>query len=183
MKLYIKYMVSLRCKMIVKDELSKLGLRYIVGDHGVVEIMGEITPDQRNQLKEKLLDFGLELLDDKKGDLIEKIKNVIVEMIYYADELPSVDYSEYISEKLGYDYDYLSNVFSEVRGTTIEQFILMQKIERAKELIFYDELSLEEIASKLHFSGVVHLAAEFKKNTGLSPAFYKQLKSKREDNF
>lgn len=132
MKLYIKYMVSLRCKMMVKEELKKLGLHYVVVELGMVEILEDITPEQHNQLKINLLKSGLELLDDKKSILIEKIKNVITEMVHYNDELPKVNYSEYISQILQYDYTYLSNVFSEVKGITIQQFIIINKIERVK---------------------------------------------------
>ncbi|MBP6825272.1 MAG: helix-turn-helix transcriptional regulator [Saprospiraceae bacterium] len=182
MKLYIKYMVSLRCKMMVKEELKKLGLRYVVVELGTVEMLEDITVEQREKLKENLLRSGLELLDDKKSILIEKIKNVIIEMIHYSDELPDVNFSEYISEKLGYDYTYLANSFSEVKGITIQQFIIIHKIERAKELLLYDELNLTEISYKLNYSSVAHLSNQFKKITGLSPSFYKQLKQKRQGN-
>ncbi|MDW3210320.1 MAG: AraC family transcriptional regulator [Reichenbachiella sp.] len=182
MKLYIKYMVSLRCKMMVKEELLKLGLHYVVVDLGMIEILEDITPEQRLQLKQNLMKSGLELLDDKKSILIEKIKNLIIEMIHYTDELPKVNYSDYISEKLGYDYTYLANIFSEVKGITIQQFIILHKIERVKELLIYDELNLTEISYKLHYSSVAHLSNQFKKITGLTPTFYKQLKNKRKAN-
>lgn len=181
MKLYIKYMVSLRCKLLVKEELKKLGLNYVVVDLGVVEILEDITEEQREQLKKNLLRSGLELLDDKKSVLIEKIKSVIIEMIHYSDEVPKLNYSNYISEKLGYDYTYLSNIFSEVKGITIQQFIIINKIERIKELLLYDELTLTEISYKLHYSSVAHLSNQFKKITGHSPSFYKLLKRKRRD--
>jgi AraC-like DNA-binding protein len=182
MKLYIKFMVSLRCKMVVKEELKKLGLRYVVIDLGMVEVLEDITHQQREQLKKNLLSSGLELLDDKRSILIEKIKNVIIEMIHYSDEIPKINYSEYISEKLGYDYTYLSNIFSEVKGITIQQFIIIHKIEKVKELLLYDELTLTEISYKLHYSSVAHLSNQFKKVTGLSPSYYKQLKQKRKSN-
>lgn len=181
-KLYIKYMVSLRCKMMVKEELQKLGLRHIIVDLGMVEILEDITPKQRSELKVNLLKSGLELLDDKKSILIERIKGVIIEMIHYTDELPKVNYSDYISEKLGYDYTYLANTFSEVKGITIQQFIIMHKIEKVKELLIYDELNLTEISYRLHYSSVAHLSNQFKKVTGLTPTFYKQLKNKRKQN-
>jgi AraC-like DNA-binding protein len=168
--------------MMVKEELKKLGLRYVVVDLGMVEIMEDITQEQHDQLKINLMKSGLELLDDKRSILIEKIKNVIVEMIHYSDELPKVNYSDYISEKLGYDYTYLSNIFSEVKGITIQQFIIIHKIERVKELLLYDELNLSEISYKLHYSSVAHLSSQFKKITGLTPSFYKQLKQKRNEN-
>lgn len=182
MKLYIKYMVSLRCKMVVKEELKKLGLRYLVVDLGMVEIMEDLTQKQREELRENLLRSGLELLDSKKSILIEKIKNVITEMIHYSDEFPQVNYSEYISKKLGYDYTYMANTFSEVKGITIQQFIIIHKIERVKELLLYDELNLTEISYKLHYSSVAHLSNQFKKITGLSPSFYRHLKQKRKGN-
>lgn len=176
MKLYIKYMVSLRCKMIVKEEIRKLGLRYVIVDLGMVEILEGITGAQREQLKAGLLKSGLELLNDKRSILIEKIKNLIVEMVHYSDKLPVVNYSDYISEKIGYDYTYLANLFSEVKGTTIQQFIIMHRIERAKELLLYGELTLTEIASRLNYSSIAHLSAQFKKVTGLTPSFYKRMK-------
>ncbi len=175
-------MVSLRCKMLVKEELKKLGLRYAIVELGVVEILEDITEQQYDQLKKNLLKSGLELLDNKKSILIEKIKNVITEMIHYSDELPKVNYSDYISQKLNYDYTYLSNIFSEVKGITIQQFIITHKIERVKELLLYDELNLTEISFKLHYSSVAHLSNQFKKVTGLSPSFYKQLRQKRKGN-
>ncbi len=175
-------MVSLRCKMMVETELKNLGLRYLVLDLGMVEMMEEITLTQRRQLKENLLRSGLELLDDSKSILIEKIKNVIIEMIHHSAEVPKVNYSDYISDKLNYDYTYLSNIFSEVKGITIQQFIIIHKIERVKELLLYNELNLTEIAYKMHYSSVAHLSNQFKKITGLSPTFYKQLKQKRKSN-
>jgi len=180
MKLYIKYMVSLRCKLMVKEELKKVGLDTIAIDLGVVEIPDGITDEQRLKLRENLLGSGLELLDDSKSILIERIKNVITEMIHYLDEPPSENYSAYISEKLDYDYTYLSNVFSEVKGITIQQFIILNKIERVKELLLYDELNLTEIAYKLHYSSVAHLSNQFKKITGLTPSFFKKMKKARK---
>jgi AraC-like DNA-binding protein len=168
--------------MLVKEELKKLGLRYVVLDLGMVEMLEDITAQQQDQLKVNLLRSGLELLDDKKSILIDKIKNVIIEMVHYSDQLPKVNYSEYISEKLDYDYTYLSNIFSEVKGITIQQFIIIHKIERVKELLLYNELNLTEIAYQLHYSSVAHLSNQFKKVTGLSPSFFKQLKQKRKGN-
>ncbi len=172
-------MVSMRCKMLVKEELKKLGLHFILVDMGVVDIMENITSDQREQIRIALQRSGLELMDDKKAVLIERIKNVIIEMIHYTDELPKVNFSDYLSEKLDYDYTYLANLFSEVQGTTIEKFIISHKIERVKELIIYDELNLTEIAWKLHYSSVAHLSTQFKKITGLTPSHFKNLKYKR----
>jgi AraC-like DNA-binding protein len=168
--------------MMVKEELKKLGIRYMTVDLGLAEIFEDIDVHQFNELRRNLLRSGLELLDDKRSILIEKIKNVIIEMIHYSDELPDVNYSDYIAEKLGYDYTYLANIFSEVKGTTIQQFIIMHKIEKAKELLIYNELNLTEIAFKLHYSSVAHLSNQFKKITGLTPSFYKNLKEKRKSN-
>jgi AraC-like DNA-binding protein len=179
MRLYIKYMVSLRCKMVVKDELKKLGLHFTTVDLGIVDVMEAITPEQREKIKADLLKSGLELMDDKRAILIEKIQNVIIEMIHYEDELPKVNFSDYLSEKLNYDYTYLANLFSETKGITVEHFIILHKIERVKELIIYDELTLSEIAWKLHYSSVAHLSNQFKKVTGLTPTYYKSLKHKR----
>ncbi len=175
-------MVSLRCKMLVKEELKKLGLHYVIVDLGMVEILEDISPNKFIELKKNLAISGLELLDDKKSILIEKIKNVIIEMVHYTDEIPKVNYSDYISEKLHQDYTYLSNVFSEVKGITIQQFIIQHKIERVKELLLYDEMNLTEISYILNYSSVAHLSSQFKKHTGLSPTFFKQLKQKRNQN-
>ncbi len=175
-------MVSLRCKMTVKEELLNLGLKYVALDLGAVEVLEDISKKQHAQLKCNLLKSGLELLDDKKSILIDRIKNVIIEMIHYSDELPRVNYSDYISKKLDYDYTYLSNIFSEVKGTTIQNYIILHKIEKVKELLLYNELNLTEIAFQLHYSSVAHLSNQFKKVTGLSPSFYKRLKEKRMSN-
>jgi len=172
-------MVSNRCKLAVKEELQKLGLHFIVVGLGEVEIMEDLTLEQQQLLQAGLVSSGLELMDDKRAVLIEKINNVITEMIHYSEELPRVNYSDYISEKLNYDYTYLSNLFSEVKGITIQQFIIIHKIEKVKELLFYNELNLTEISYKMHYSSVAHLSNQFKKVTGLTPSAYKQLKEKK----
>ena len=179
LKLYIKYMVSNRCKMAVKDALRKLKLHFVVVDLGEVDIMENINEEQRAQLKLELFNSGLELMDDKRAMLIEKIKNVIIEMVHYSEEAIKVNFSDYLSEKLNHDYTYLANLFSEVQGTTIEQFIIVHKIERIKELIIYGELNITEIAWKMNYSSVAHLSNQFKKVTGLSPSHFKQMKDKR----
>jgi AraC-like DNA-binding protein len=176
MKLYVKYMVSIRCKMLVKAELETLHLRYRSIDLGEIEIVEDITEDQRIKLKYALAQSGLELMDDKKAILIERIKGVIIEMVHYAEEQPKYKFSEYLSEKLQYDYTYLANLFSEVTGITIEHFIINHKIERVKELLIYDELNLTEISYQLNYSSVAHLSMQFKKVTGLTPTFFKKLK-------
>jgi AraC-like DNA-binding protein len=182
MKLYIKYMVSLRCKMVVKAILKKMKLKHATIELGWVEIPGTITPQQFEQIKKSLINAGLELLEDKKAILIEKVKNVIIEMVHYSDTLPEINYSDYISGKLNYDYTYLSNIFSQVQGTTIQHFIIVHKIERVKELIIYDELNLSEIAYKLHYSSVAHLSKQFKAVTGLTPTFFKSLKNVKRNS-
>lgn len=179
MKLIIKNMVSLRCKMIVKSELEKLGLHPVVVDLGEVTITENITPEMQVELTKALQTYGFELLEDKKSILIERIKNIIVEMIHYSEEPPLLNFSSFLSEKMNYDYTYLSNLFSEVKGTTIEHYIISHKIERAKELLVYNELTLTEIADKLHYSSVAHLSNQFKKVTGLTPSFFKKMKHKR----
>ncbi|HEY1021312.1 MAG TPA: helix-turn-helix domain-containing protein [Flavisolibacter sp.] len=179
MKLLIKNMVSLRCKMIVRSELEKMQLHVTVVELGEVEIAGELTSRQQQELKAVLAKFGFELMGDKKSILIEKIKTIVVEMIHYSEETPLLNFSVYLSEKLDYEYNYLSNLFSEVKGTTIEHFIIAHKIERAKELLIYNELTLTQIAEKLHYSNVAHLSNQFKKVTGLTPTFFKNMKHKR----
>ncbi len=174
-------MVSLRCKMMVIEELKKLGINYMAVDLGMVEILEEISAEQRALLNANLLKLGLVLLDDRKKILIEKIKNVIVEMIH-SDEAPQLNHSDYIREKLGYNYTYLANTFSELQGITIQQFIILHKIERIKELILYDELNLTEISRMLHYSSPAHLSNQFRKVTGLTPSFFKKMKLKRTKN-
>jgi AraC-like DNA-binding protein len=182
MILFIRHMVSQRCKMVVKAELKKLGLWYVFVDLGTIEVKGEITDEQHEQLKANLLKSGLELLDDKKSILIERIKNAVIEMIHFNEELPKTNFSDFISKKVGYDYTYLSNLFSEAKGITLQQYIIMHRIERVKEFLIYDELTLTEISYRLQYSSVAHLSNQFKKVTGLTPSFYKQLKHKRRGN-
>jgi len=172
-------MVCIRCKMVVKEELTKLGLHWVRVELGEVEVMEHISVEQHDQFKAALLKSGLELMDDKKSVLIQKIKNVIIELTHYSEEPLSINFSEFLSQKLNHDYTYLANLFSEVQGTTIEKFFIAHKIERVKELLVYDELSLTEIAYQMHYSSVAHLSTQFKKVTGLTPSHFKQLKDKR----
>ena len=172
-------MVSNRCKMAVKEELKKLGLHFIVVDLGEVEIMENLSSEMHEQVKVALFNSGFELIDDKRAVLIERIKNVIIEMVHHTDELIKTNFSVFLSEKLNHDYTYLANLFSEVQGTTIEQFIISHKIERIKELINYGEENITEIAWRMNYSSVAHLSNQFKKVTGLSPSHFKQLKDKR----
>jgi len=165
--------------MVVKDELTKLGLQYITVELGEVEVPGNISTEQHDKFKVALLKSGLELMDDKKSVLIQQIKNVIVELVHYSEEPLAINFSDFLSQKLNHDYTYLANLFSEVQGTTIEKFIISYKIERVKELLVYNELTLTEIAYLMHYSSVAHLSTQFKKVTGLTPSHFKQLKEKR----
>ncbi|GET28818.1 AraC family transcriptional regulator [Prolixibacter sp. SD074] len=179
MKLFIKNMVCIRCQMVVKAELEKLNIPYTYVEIGEANTVGEISPKQLEQLDIGLKKSGLLLMDDKKSILVEKIKSAIIELVHYTDEQIKVNLSDYLSEKLSYDYTYMANLFSEVKGITIEKFYLVHKIEKVKELIVYDELNLTEIAYKMHYSSVSHLSNQFKKFTGLTPSHFKKLKNKR----
>jgi AraC-like DNA-binding protein len=174
-------MVSTRCKMVVKDILRKLEYHSIVVDLGEVEVMENLSFDQLNKLKIILLGVGFELMDDKKSILIERIKNVVAELVHYSEDIPKINFSHYLSQKLNHDYTYMANLFSDVQGTTIEQYIIGHKIERIKELIIYGELNITEIAFKMNYSSVAHLSSQFKKVTGLSPSHFKNLKEKKRN--
>jgi AraC-like DNA-binding protein len=165
--------------MVVKSELEKLGLHYIDVKIGEADIIEHILPEQIQLLDIALRKSGLLLMDNKRSILVEKIKSTIIEMVHYSDENIKINLSDYLSEKLNHDYTYLANLFSEVKGITIEKFYLGHKIERVKELIVYDELNLTEIAYKMHYSSIAHLSNQFKKVTGLTPSHFKQLKNKR----
>jgi AraC-like DNA-binding protein len=175
-------MVSIRCKMLVKAELEKMGLHYKTVELGEAEIAEDISLAQWNELNINLKRSGIELMDDKKSILIEKIKNVIVELVHYSEEALEINFSEYLSQKLNHDYTYLANLFSESQGVTIEHFLMVHKIERVKELLIYDELNITEIAWKMHYSSVAHLSNQFKKMTGLTPSYFKKLKQKRRSS-
>ena len=167
--------------MIVKSELKKLGVNYLYVELGEAEIQEDLTAEQHATIDSALRYTGLELMDDKKAILVEKIKAVIIELVHYTEDPIKVNLSDYISEKLKHDYTYLANLFSEVKGTTIEKFYLSHKLERVKELLVYDDLTLSEIAYKLHYSSVAHLSNQFKKMTGLTPSHFKNLKSIKRD--
>ncbi len=182
MTLFIKNMVCNRCRMAVQAELEKAGLHPLTVELGEVEL--GVTPSRR-QLEEidaALKKLGFELIDDKRSRIIAKMKKVIIELVHHSEDKLTVKLSERLSQALHYDYSYLSNLFSEVEGTTIEKYFISQRIERAKELLVYDELSLSEIADRLGYSGVAHLSAQFKKVTGLTPTYYKSLKQHRRRN-
>jgi len=181
MKLYIKNMVCIRCKMVVKDQLKKLSLPYSRVELGEVEIIGDINAFQRTAFKAALLKFGLDLLDDRKSLLIAKIKQVIVELVHYEEEPSKINFSDYLSQKLNYDYTYMANLFSEVEGINVEHYLITHKIERVKELLIYDGLSLTDISYKLQYSSVAHLCNQFKKITGLTPTHFKKMKEKTRE--
>jgi AraC-like DNA-binding protein len=172
-------MVCIRCEMVVRSELEKLGLKYISVKIGEADVYENLLPEQLAQLDLELRKSGLEIMEDKKSILVENIKAAIIELVHYTEEQIKVNLSEYLSDKLNYDYTYLANLFSEVKGITIEKFYLTHKIEKVKELIVYDELNLTEIAYKMHYSSVAHLSNQFKKYTGLTPSHFKKLKDKR----
>jgi len=176
MKLYIKYMASLSSKTVARIQLNRLNIAFRFIKDGVVVLSADITPALRNELKLNLQPFGLKLHEKKKGVLIEKIKSAIREMITYPDGHPIPSHSEYLSEKLDYDYTYLANIFSEVSGITIQQYIIISKIEKVKEYLLLSKLNLSEISFRLHYSSVAHLSGQFKKVTGLTPSAYKLLK-------
>ena len=180
MRFYIKNMMCIRCKKVVNAELDKLGVRYDNKCLGEVEILDECSGDQLEKLGQALKECGMELIVDKNSRIVEKIKNLIIEQIHYSDEELKINFSAYLSEELHYDYNYLSNLFSEVNGTTIEQFIIHQKIERVKELLVYQDMNLSEIAWKLHYKSVQHLSGQFKKVTGLTPSNFKKLRLQRQ---
>jgi AraC-like DNA-binding protein len=175
-------MVSSRCKDLVLTELQNLGVKsqYVMVDLGMVEILETITENQLKILEEKLRKSGLEVLDFKKSKLIDKIKDAIVEMVQ-DENLPVTKYSDFLSKKLKLDYTYMANMFSDVKGITIQQFIIINKIEKVKELLLYNGFSLTEIAYRMNYSSVAHLSHQFKKVTGLTPSFYKQIRQKREN--
>ena len=180
LRLHIKYMVSLRCIMAVKEVLRSLGIRFVNVSLGEVEIFEKITKKQMEELRRNLKTIGLELLEDKRNILINKIKDEIITLIHHSESILKINFSDHLSEKLGYDYTYLSNLFSDVMGMTIQQFIIFNKIEKAKELLLYNELNLTEISYKLDYSSVSHLSNQFKKITGLTPSYFKQIKELRK---
>ena len=171
-------MVCVRCQMVVKSELEKLGLHHTYVKIGEAEIVENLQNEELEQLNMGLKKAGLVLMDDKKSILVEKIKSAIIELVHFTEDQIKVNLSDFLSEKLAYDYTYLANLFSEINGVTIEKFYLTHKIERVKELIIYDELNLSEIAYRLHYSNVAHLSNQFKKFTGMTPTQFKMLKNK-----
>ena len=174
-------MVSNRCKMVVRTALKGLGVHFVMLELGEVEIMERLTGQQSDSLRDTLEDAGLELIDDKRSILIEKIKNAIIDMVHHSEEMVKVNISTYLSEKLNHDYTYLANIFSQVQGVSIEQFIILHKVEKIKELLMYGELNISEISYKMNYSSTAHLSTQFKKVTGLTPTHFRQLKEKRRN--
>ena len=172
-------MVCDRCKMAVKSELDQLGFHHLRVELGEVEIMEDVLSEKNAQLNHSFKKHGLELIDDNKCILVERIKTSIIELVHYRDDQIKVNLSDFLGEKLNHNYTYLANLFSEVKGTTIEKFYLWHKIEKVKELLVYDELNLSEIALIMHYSIVAHLSNQFRKTTGLTPSHFKNLKNKR----
>ncbi|MFT3904018.1 MAG: AraC family transcriptional regulator [Niabella sp.] len=181
MKLHIRNMVCERCILVVRNELEKMGLPIKDILLGEVELGRKITPAEKETLEGILKSLGFELIDDKKSKLIEQVKTLIIELVHYkpTEEQPALNLSAYLSRELLHDYHYLSNLFSEVEGTTIEKYYIAQKIEKVKELLVYDELSLSEIADRLNYSSVAYLSNQFKKVTGLTPSHFKKVKANK----
>ncbi|WP_018628087.1 AraC family transcriptional regulator [Niabella aurantiaca] len=179
MKLYIKNMVCNRCKMAVKTELEKLHLQPVSVALGEVALERDITPGEKEKLEAGLNELGFELIDDKKSRVIENIKKEIIQLVHQQDSELKVNLSDYLSSRLHHDYNYLSSLFSEVEGSTIEKYFIHQKIERVKELLVYDELSLSEIAFQLNYSSVAHLSNQFKKVTGFTPSHFKNIRAEK----
>ncbi len=179
MKFFVKHMISTPCKMFVKEELTKLGINYNSVELGEVEVDQKLSMFQKELLKDSLKKYGLEVVDDKRTILVEKIRAVITELVYYSDERPNIKISYILSEKLNLNYNYLAKVFSEYQGITIEKYIILQKIEHIKELMMYGELNMTQIANKLNYSSVAHLSLQFKKTTGYTPSTYRQLNGNR----
>jgi len=182
MKLFIQNMVSLRCKLMVKAELEKLGIAYKSIELGEVLLAGFINESIIEALKVELHKSGLELLHDKKAILIEKIITIIVEKVHYTEVFPNVNFSTFLSEKLQQDYHKMAGIFSQTKGMTIEHFIILQKVEKIKELIIYDDLNLTEISYKMHYSSVLHLSRQFKQVTGFTPTFFKSQSKRKRNN-
>ncbi len=179
MKLYIKYDINQACRIILQEQLEKFGIQYQLLDLGEIEFRESIPEETYNELREVLKKYGIELLDNQKSQLIQKIKDTIIEMVYEKDKLPTSTISSYLSDKLNLSYGYISNIFSEHTYTSIENYIIMQKIERAKKLIIEDGLTLTEVSYKLNYSSVAHLSGQFKKTTGLTPSMFKRIVDKR----
>lgn len=167
--------------MIVKEELKKLGLHFVIAEMGIVDIMEDLTNEQFEQIRIGLLRSGLELMDDKKALLIEEIKKIIAEMVQIESDSPKINFSDYLAGRLHYEYSNMARIFSESQGITLEKYLISYKIEKVKELLIYDHISLSDIAWKMNYSSVAHLSNQFKKTTGLTPSYFKRLSIKRQE--
>lgn len=179
MKLHIKYDIPTVCKKILQEQLEKLDLTYTLIGVGEVEIKQTISSEQLQELNAALSNYGVEIVESNKSILVQKIKDAIIEMVYIEEKLPTSTMSAYLAEKLNHSYGYLANLFSDVTYTSIENFIILQKIERAKQLITTNELTFTEIAWKLNYSSVAHFSTQFKNATGLTPSAFQRIINKR----
>ncbi|MBS1644898.1 MAG: helix-turn-helix transcriptional regulator [Bacteroidetes bacterium] len=179
MKLYLKNMVCNRCILVVKQVLEAMKLQPLSVTLGELELSKALTDEEKNELNSRLMAVGFELIDDKKSRLIAQIKSLIIELVHRQDSDLKINLSDFLSLKMHHDYSYLSGLFSEVEGTTIERYFIAQRIEKVKELLVYDELSLSEIAFRLNYSSVAHLSNQFKKTTGLTPSHFKNIKAEK----
>ncbi|HMX03357.1 MAG TPA: AraC family transcriptional regulator [Chitinophagales bacterium] len=182
MKIYIRNMVCARCKMVVSGVLTELGYKPVVVELGEVEISGDVDSEGKDKINNRLKQFGFELIDDKRSKIIDRVKTLVVDIVHNKDGDLTTNLSDLLSNELHHEYNYISNLFSSVEGTTIEKYFIAQKIERVKELIIYDELSLSEISFRMHYSSVAHLSSQFKKVTGLTPSEFKAINGPRRTN-
>lgn len=178
-KIYIRNMVCNRCIMVVKAELNRLAIDVVSVELGEAELFAPLDRVQRENLEAALQPLGFQLIDDRREVLIDRIKTLIVELVHSKNKELKVTLSDYLSERLHHDYNYISNLFSEIEGLTIEKYFIAQRIERVKELIVYGESTLSQIAFELNYSSVAHLSAQFKKVTGLTPSHFKQIKANK----
>ena len=181
MKLYIKYDINAACKKILQEQLDSLNLNYSIIGFGEVEIKETLQGDKLKQLSSGLGNYGIEIVESHKSILVQKIKDAIIEMVYMDEKLPSSKISSYLADKLGHSYGYISNLFSDVTYTSIGNFIILQKTERAKQLITTNELTFTEIAWKLNYSSVAHFSNQFKSATGITPTAFQRIINRRRD--
>ncbi|MBC5842475.1 MAG: AraC family transcriptional regulator [Flavobacteriaceae bacterium] len=179
MKLYIKYDGIVACRVILQEQLERLDIKYQLLDLGEIEISGVVPPEVMAELQQSLNRYSIFIVDNEKSQLIQRIKDTIVQMIYENEKLPSVTISQYLSDKLNFSYGYITNIFTEHTYSSIENFIIIQKIERAKKLIIEEQLTLTEVSYKLNYSSVAYLSSQFKKVTGLTPSAFKRIVDKR----
>ena len=181
MKLYVKYDINLACRIIMQEQLERLAIKYELLEFGEIEISDSVSEENFTELQNSLERYGIEIINNQKSQLVQRIKDTIIEMIYEKDKLPTSTISNYLADKLNLSYGYIANVFSEYTYTSIENFIIIQKIERAKKLIVEDGLTLTEVSYKLNYSSVAYLSAQFKKVTGLTPSMFKRIVDRRRN--